>query len=118
MRLKKQLAELESKIEKAESQTLRRRANSQYGDRQNEQSRPGLIRRELEQLLDYKRRQLHDLEDGKGHGGAGAKLQEVTAEIETVREQVDGLEKHLRTRQDLLEVLRRETDEEKRSGGR
>ena len=118
VRLKKQLAELESKIEKAESQTLRRRANSQYGDRQNEQSRPGLIRRELEQLLDYKRRQLHDLEDGKGHGGAGAKLQEVTAEIETVREQVDGLEKHLRTRQDLLEVLRRETDEEKRSGGR
>lgn len=110
VRLKKQLAELESKIEQAESQS-RRRPNDHH---RAGKSQSALIKRELEQLLDYKRRQLRDLESGKGRSQAGGKLKDVAAEIESVREQVDGLEKHLRTRQDVLEGLRREIDEEKR----
>ncbi len=113
VRLKKQLAELESKIEQAESQSRRRRPYDN-DHRRGDKPQPALIKRELEQLLDYKRRQLRELEAGKGRSRAGGKLKDVAAEIESVREQIDGLQNHLRTRQDVLDGLRREIEEEKR----
>jgi hypothetical protein len=73
------------------------------------------VKRELEQLLDYKRKELRELEQGEGKTKVGASLKGVQEEIGAVREQVEGLEAHLRSRQQVLESLRQEIDNEKAS---
>ncbi|KAI9749138.1 MAG: endocytosis defective- protein [Chaenotheca gracillima] len=113
VRLKRQLAELDSRIEKAESaaQDRRRRKGGQTGD-----SKPALIKRELQMLLDYKRGVLRELKDGNagGAGGDAAKLKGVEEEIKVVREQVEGLETHLKRREQVLEDVNRQVEAEKR----
>ena len=106
VRLKKQLSELEAKIEKVESV-----AASRAGGRRD--TKPALVKRELEQLLDYKRKELRDLESGEGKSKVGASLKGISDEIATVKEQVDGLEAHLESREQVLEDLRQEIENEK-----
>lgn len=107
VRLKKQLADLDAKMEKIESDAMRR---SGGGKRD---SKPALVKRELEQLMDYKRKELRELEEGKGSGQGGGSLKSISDDLQTVREQVDGLESHLRSREQILDQLRREIDDEK-----
>ncbi|KAG8626731.1 hypothetical protein KVT40_005676 [Elsinoe batatas] len=109
VRLRKQLKDLESKISKVEEGAKKRREN---GGRRGE-SKPALVKRELEQLLDWKRRQLRDLENGEGQAKVGQGLKGVQDEIAMVKEQVDGLEAHLRKREGVLEDLKRQIEEEK-----
>jgi DNA repair exonuclease SbcCD ATPase subunit len=106
VRLKKQLAELEAKVEKVEEA-----ANKRSGGQRD--SKPALVKRELEQLMDYKRRDLRELESGEGKSKVGAGLKETREEIESVREQVDGLAAHLKSREEVLESLRNEIEQEK-----
>ena len=107
VRLKKQLAELDEKLAKVEAGVERRKGGKR-------DSKPALVKRELEQLLDYKRKQLRELEEGGGKGsGGGNSLKSVSEDLQTVREQVEGLEGHLRARQEVLEQLRREIEDEK-----
>lgn len=106
VRLKKQLAELDEKIAKVEAAAERRKGGKR-------DSKPALVKRELEQLLDYKRKQLRDLEEGTGRSKAGSSLKSIQDDLQTVREQVEGLEGHLRARQEVLEQLRREIEDEK-----
>ncbi|KAK0701839.1 actin cytoskeleton-regulatory complex protein end-3 [Lasiosphaeria miniovina] len=106
VRLKKQLAEMEDKMAKIEADATRRSGGAKRD------SKPALVKRELEQLLDYKRKALRDLEEGGSLGGGGS-LKSVGEDLQTVREQVEGLEAHLRSRQQVLEQLRREIDDEK-----
>ncbi|EHL02889.1 putative Actin cytoskeleton-regulatory complex protein end3 [Glarea lozoyensis 74030] len=106
VRLKKQLAELEAKVEKVE-----RAAEKRSGGRRD--TKPALVKRELEQLLDYKRKELRELESGEGKSVVGKGLKGLEKEIEEVREQVDGLENHARERERVLEGLRGEIDEVK-----
>ncbi|KAK3307536.1 actin cytoskeleton-regulatory complex protein END3-domain-containing protein [Chaetomium strumarium] len=106
VRLKKQLAELDEKIAKVEAAVERRKGGKR-------DSKPALVKRELEQLLDYKRKQLRDLEEGNGATKTGGSLKSVSDDLQTVREQVEGLESHLRSRQEVLEQLRREIEDEK-----
>ena len=113
VRLKKQLKEIEDKMAKVEENAKRRR---ERGGRR-EDSRPELVKRELEQMLDYKRRQLKDLELGEGAAKEGQGLKGMAEEIAMVKEQVDGLEAHLRKREGVLQDLRDQIDTEK-SGGR
>jgi chromosome segregation ATPase len=108
VRLKKQLNELEAKIEKVEAASA-----NQSGGRRD--TKPALVKRELEQLLDYKRRELRDMESGEGKSKVGASLKGVADEIATVKEQVDGLEAHLRSRQQALADLQHEIENEKSS---
>lgn len=110
VRLKKQLRELEEKIERVEKEAESRR-HGRRGD-----SKPALVKRELELLLDYKRNVLRELDSGDLEGGAVKGLGGIREEIETVREQVEGLQGHLERRAEVLRELRREIDEEK--GGR
>jgi actin cytoskeleton-regulatory complex protein END3 len=106
VRLKKQLAELEAKIDKIE--------NAQAGRAKGKQdAKPALVKRELEQLLDYKRKKLRELEQGEGKSKAGANLNNIREEIGLVKEQIDGLEEHLRSRESVLEGLRQEIEHEK-----
>lgn len=113
VRLKKQLREIEEKMAKVEEAAKRRRDR---GGRR-EDSRPALVKRELEQLLDYKRRELRGLESGEGKGkGQGQSLKGVADEISVVKEQVDGLQDHLRRREEVLQGLKEQIAAEK--GGR
>jgi len=106
VRLKKQLAELESKITKIEEAVESRKGGKR-------DSKPALVKRELEQLLDYKRKELRELEEGNGKSKVGASLRGVEDEIKAVKEQVEGLENHLRSREMVLEGLRQEIENEK-----
>lgn len=106
VRLKKQLAELDEKIAKVEAAAERRKGGKR-------DSKPALVKRELEQLLDYKRKQLRELEEGSGRSKSGSSLKSVSDDLQTVREQVEGLEAHLRARQEVLEQLRREIEDER-----
>lgn len=109
VRLKKQLKDLEDKIAKVEEGAKRRR---ERGGRRDD-SKPALVKRELEQLLDYKRRELKDLELGEGKAKTGASLKSVADEIAMVKEQVDGLQEHLRKREGTLQDLRNQIEAEK-----
>lgn len=106
VRLKKQLADLEAKIEKVESSAEIRSSGKR-------ESKPALVKRELEQLLEYKRKQLRDLEEGSSKGGGGNSLKGIQDDLQTVKEQVEGLETHLRSREQVLEQIRREIEDEK-----
>jgi len=109
VRLRRQLQDLEEKIQKVEADVERKKGGKR-------DSKPALVKRELEQLLDYKRKQLRDLEEGNNKGaGGGSNLKSISDDLQTIREQVDGLESHLRSRQSVLEQLRREIEDEKAS---
>lgn len=106
MRLKKKLADLEAKIEKVESQAEIRSTGKR-------DSKPALVKRELEQLLDYKRRQLRDLEEGRAKASGGGSLKGVRDDLRSVREQVENLESHLRSREAVLQQLQQEIADER-----
>ncbi|KAL7796650.1 calcium binding protein [Trichoderma ceciliae] len=107
VRLKRQLQDLDEKMRKVEEIAERRKGGKR-------DSKPALVKRELDQLLDYKRRELRDLEEGKGKSAVGGNLKSISEDLATVREQVDGLEAHLRSREQILEQLQREIEDEKR----
>jgi YesN/AraC family two-component response regulator len=106
VRLKKQLQDLEDKMARVEADAERKRGGKR-------DSKPALVKRELEQLLDYKRKELRELEEGKGKGSGGASLKGIQDDLATVREQVEGLETHLRSREQVLDQLRREIEDER-----
>jgi hypothetical protein len=106
VRLKKQLAELDEKMAKVEAEATRKSGGKR-------DSTPALVKRELEQLLDYKRKELRDLEEGNGKAKGAGSLKGVSEDLQTVREQVDGLEAHLRSRQQILDQLQRDIEDEK-----
>ena len=125
VRLKKQLREIEDKIERvgrlsSGNQNRNRNKNgNDNGDGDGDssaRSKPALVKRELEQLLDYKRRQLRDLETGEGSAKIGMDLKVVREDIGVVKEQVDGLETHLKKREEVLSDLRTRIEEERRVG--
>ena len=110
VRLKRQLQDLEAKIDSIET-----RAKGRSG-RREEESKPALVKRELEMLLDYKRKEIRDLERGEGKIKAGEALKGVENEIKGVRELVEGLEAHWKTREGVLDHLRRQIEDEKQTG--
>lgn len=111
VRLKKQLAELTAKIERVEA----RQKNGGGGHRdRREESKPALVRRELEQLLAYKREQLRELESGEGRVKDGQGVRGLEEEVQSVREQVEGLEKHWKGREEVLDGLKGEIEVERR----
>ncbi|SPJ74695.1 probable SAGA protein [Fusarium torulosum] len=106
VRLKRKLQDLEDKMKKVEEIAERRRGGKR-------DSKPALVKKELDQLLEYKRRELRELEEGTGKSAAGGNLKSIQEDLQTVREQVEGLETHLRTREQVLEQIRREIEDEK-----
>ena len=118
VRLKRQLAELEDRIAKVEgeatSTTRRKRGGGGGAKGGGDVSKPALVKRELESLLDYKRKEIRELEQGEGRSRGGEQVKGMEKEIGDVREMVEGLEKHMRGREEVLETLRREIEAEKR----
>jgi len=110
VRLKRQLKDIEEKIERAEKEAGKRRGN------RSDRSKPALVKRELEMLLDYKRKVLAELDESKynSNGNAGG-LDGLKGDIDVVKEQVEGLEAHLREREKALDDLKRQIEEERAS---
>ena len=106
VRLKRRLQDLEEKMRKVEEIAERRKGGKR-------DSKPALVKKELDQLLDYKRGELRGLQEGTGKSAVGGTLKSVSEDLQTVREQVDGLETHLSSRNKVLDELRREIDAEK-----
>lgn len=111
VRLKKQLAELDARVKRVEQQNTRRKG----GRGREESGKPALVKRELQQLLDYKRKTLRDLERGEGRGVQTNKLKEAREEIETLGKSVQGLEDHLGRRREELRRLKEELEAETES---
>ena len=97
---------MEEKIRKVEDGVEARKGGKR-------DSKPALVKKELDQLLAYKRGELRDLEEGKGKSAVGGSLKSISDDLQTVKEQVDGLESHLSSRNQILEQLKREIDAEK-----
>jgi len=109
VRLKRELAQLEQKISEAES-AAERRDRTKYG---GGGSKAALVKRELEQMLDYKRRELRNLDEGGGDIKSGAGVKNARADLDMVREQVQALEQHLKTREEVLAQLQSEIEDER-----
>lgn len=116
VRLRRQLQELDDKLRRAEELVNSGKRGGRGGS--GGPSKSALVKRELQDMLDFKRGELRDLQEGKGkQSGGDASLKNVRDDLATVREQVEGLESHLRAREAVLEQIRREIEQE-RAGGR
>lgn len=104
VRLKRQLADLDSLIEKAEKSSNRRKKGLEdYGS-----SKSALVKRELEQLLDYKEKQLKQLRSGSS--GDSSDYASIAETIDMLAQQVESLQQHHNRKVKELEELKREVN--------
>ncbi|KAH3677102.1 hypothetical protein WICMUC_001857 [Wickerhamomyces mucosus] len=102
VRLKRELTDLETKIEQLEKENkskLTERTSVLNGSQSNTTNKTLLVRRELEQLLEYKQKQL--IQDSRSIDFSG-----VTEDIDTIESQVQVLEQYLETKRNELSDLR------------
>lgn len=103
VRLRRELADLDSQIDAAQ------KASDERGSGDSARSQAGIIRRELEQLLDFKKSELERLDSvGRGASGGDGGLQGVRDDIDVYRQQIEQLEAHLQQRQGVLSGLEKE----------
>ncbi|KIW13894.1 hypothetical protein PV08_06675 [Exophiala spinifera] len=115
VRLLRELRELESQHDAAIAASARRRKQrEENGSRQPGKTNWTLVKREAQQLLEYKQRQYVDLNSDKANQ-SGNDLKRLRDDLALVAEQIAGLESHLRKRESELDSIRREIENEKSS---
>lgn len=111
VRLRRELAEIEAKLESANNAAEKNRDGSRRNDGGPNWA---LIKKEALQLLAYKERELAEMKEGSGKVQEGQDLARLGEDIKTVGEQVEGLKSHLTKRNETLADLRRQIADEKR----
>jgi cell division protein FtsL len=102
VRLKRELEDLEKQIKQAEEAAERRKK----GVEDYSSSRSGLIKRELEQLLDYKEKQLQQLRSGAPVGSSNRDLASAKEEVQLIGAQIQSLKEHLSQKESELTELK------------
>ena len=120
VRLLRELRDLDNQhtaaLSTVEKRKQRRGDPSNPANRQQGKTNWTLVKREAQQLLEYKQRIYVDLNQGTaGSGKSGEELKRLREDLALVGEQVDGLEKHMRKRESELDEVRRAVEDEKRS---
>jgi actin cytoskeleton-regulatory complex protein END3 len=116
VRLLRELHELEAQHDAAVAAVERRRKQRSEGGGPTQPGRTNwtLVKREAQQLLEYKQRQYVEM-NSEGAAKESGDLKRLREDLALVGEQVEGLETHLRKREAELESLRREIETEKSS---
>jgi actin cytoskeleton-regulatory complex protein END3 len=113
VRLLRELHELEAQHESAQTSADRRRKQRQEnGTRQPGKTNWTLVKREAQQMLEYKQRQYVELNSDSA-SKQGGDLKRLRDDLALVAEQIEGLEAHLRKREGELDSLKREVENEK-----
>lgn len=116
VRLLRELHELEAQHDAAVAAAERRRKQRSEGGGLTQPGKTNwtLVKREAQQLLEYKQRQYVEM-NSEGAAKESGDLKRLREDLALVGEQVGGLETHLRKREAELESLRREIETEKSS---
>jgi actin cytoskeleton-regulatory complex protein END3 len=116
VRLLRELHELEAQHDAAVAAAERRRKQRSEGGGPTQPGKTNwtLVKREAQQLLEYKQRQYVEM-NSEGAAKESGDLKRLREDLALVGEQVEGLETHLRKREAELENLRREIETEKSS---
>lgn len=115
VRLVRELRELEQQHDSAVAAAERKRKAKLDGG--GKRSTGGtnwtLIKREAQQMLEYKQRIYVDLNSGKNGQNTGEEMKRLREDLRLVQEQIEGLESHLRKREGELHSVQREIDDVK-----
>ena len=115
VRLLRELHDLEAQHDAAIATAERRRKQKQEnGTRHAGKTNWALVKREAQQMLEYKQRIYVDLNSEKA-GSQGNELKRLRDDLALVGEQIDGLETHLQKRQAELENVKSQIEAEKSS---
>ena len=115
VRLLRELHDLEAQHDAAIATAERRRKQKQEnGTRHAGKTNWALVKREAQQMLEYKQRIYVDLNSEKA-GNQGNELKRLRDDLALVGEQIDGLEAHLQKRQAELENVKSQIEAEKSS---
>ncbi|RMZ88137.1 hypothetical protein DV736_g4634, partial [Chaetothyriales sp. CBS 134916] len=116
VRLLRELRDLEAQQEAAQASADRRRKQrtENGGLSQPGKTNWALVKREAQQMLEYKQRQYVEL-NSENAGKQSGDLKRLRDDLALVAEQIEGLEAHLRKRDGELDNLRREIEAEKSS---